>query len=222
MIALWALGNYELLLSPPPDCAQAVCDFVEFSAADVRTLRDLDLHPAINHRAWSAVFVLYSLFTFALAGLIFWRKRNDWMALLVALNLIYLAAVQQLAVDTYERGLAMYRSIEVKEFGIGPAEEIPSVERKLTRVGGRSIGVFHHGDRWYAVRNYCLHRSGPVATGPLEGDVLTCPWHGYQYDLTTGEFIHDLAVKLEIYPVEVRDGTVYVQIPTVVMDSASG
>lgn len=72
-----------------------------------------------------------------------------------------------------------------------------------------------------AVRNYCLHRSGPVATGELGGDILTCPWHGYQYDLTTGEFIHDRAVKLDTYPREVRNGMVYVQIPTVVMGSES-
>lgn len=130
-------------------------------------------------------------------------------------------ALRRLAVDTYERGLELYRSVEYQDYEIGPAEAIPSGERKLTRVGGRSIGVFHHGDQWYAVRNYCLHRSGPVATGELEGDILTCPWHGYQYDLTTGEFVHDRAVKLETYPVEVRNGMVCVQIPTVVMDSES-
>jgi len=127
--------------------------------------------------------------------------------------------VHQLAVDTYERGLSMFRSIEYEDFEIIDADDIADGERKLMRIGGRSIGIFHHGGEWYAVRNYCLHRSGPVATGDLEGDVLTCPWHGYQYDVKTGEFLLDPAVKLETYQVEIRDGKVHVQLPTVVMDS---
>lgn len=127
--------------------------------------------------------------------------------------------VHQMAVDTYERGLEMYRSIEYTEYKVADATDIPEGERKLMRIGGRSIGVFHHNGQWYAVRNYCLHRSGPVATGSLEGDVLTCPWHGYQYDVKSGEFLLDPAVKLETYAVEVREGKVHVQLPTVVMDS---
>ena len=127
--------------------------------------------------------------------------------------------VQQLAVDTYERGLEMYRSIEYEDYEVAKETDIPDGERKLMRIGGRSVGVFHHNGEWYAVRNYCLHRFGPVATGSLEGDVLTCPLHGYQYDVKTGEFLLDPAVKLETYPVEIRDGKVHVQLPTVTMDS---
>ena len=127
--------------------------------------------------------------------------------------------VQQMTVDTYERGLKMFRSIEYEDFEVCDAAEIPEGERKIMRIGGRSMGVFHHDGEWYAVRNYYLHRSGPVATGDLEGDVLTCPWHGYQYDVKTGEFLLDPAVKLETYQVDIRDGKVHVQLPTVVMDS---
>jgi nitrite reductase/ring-hydroxylating ferredoxin subunit len=127
--------------------------------------------------------------------------------------------IHQMAVDTYERGLKMFRSIEYEDFEICDADEIPDGERKIMRIGGRSMGIFHHEGEWYAVRNYCLHRSGPVATGDLEGDVLTCPWHGYQYDVKTGEFLLDPAVKLETYEVGIRDGKVHVQLPTVVMDS---
>lgn len=127
--------------------------------------------------------------------------------------------VQQMVVDTYERGLRMFRSIEYEDYEVADVSEIPDGERIIRRIGGRSLGVFHHNGEWYAVRNYCLNRSGPIATGSLEDDVLTCPWHGYQYDVKTGEFLLDPAVKLETYPVEIRDGKVHVQLPTVVMDS---
>lgn len=57
--------------------------------------------------------------------------------------------VHQLAVDTYERGLRMFRSIEYELFEVVDARDIADGERKLMRIGGRSIGIFHHdGDRW--------------------------------------------------------------------------
>jgi nitrite reductase/ring-hydroxylating ferredoxin subunit len=52
-----------------------------------------------------------------------------------------------------------------------------------------------------------------VATGRLEGDVLTCPWHGFQYDVNNGQLLVDPGVKLEMFPVDVRDGEVYLSVP---------
>ena len=127
------------------------------------------------------------------------------------------AQVHQLAVDTYERGLGLFRSIEYQDTVVADAANIPNGERLIVQVGDRSIGVFHHGGKWYALRNYCLHRGGPVATGSLEGNTLTCPWHGYQYDVTTGKFLLDPGVGLDTFSVEVSDGKVHLRIPTVTM-----
>jgi len=127
------------------------------------------------------------------------------------------AQVRQLAVDTYERGLGLFRTIEYEDTVVADAADIPDGERLIVQVGDRSIGVFHHGGKWYALLNYCLHRGGPVATGSLEGDTLTCPWHGYQYDVTTGKFLLDPGVGLDRFSVEVSDGKVHLRIPTVTM-----
>jgi len=129
------------------------------------------------------------------------------------------AQVRQLAVDTYERGLGLFRTIEYEDRVVAEAGDIPDGERKIVQVGDRSIGVFHHEGKWYALRNYCLHRGGPVATGTLEGDTLTCPWHGYQYDVTTGKFQLDPGVGLETFSVEVSDGNVHLRIPTSTLGS---
>ncbi len=129
------------------------------------------------------------------------------------------AEVHRLAVDTYERGLGLYRSITFDEVMVGYAEEVPQGERLLVQVGDLSIGIFHHGDKWYALRNHCLHRAGPVATGELEGQTLTCPWHGYQYNVATGEYLNDPSVALDTYQVEVRDGRIHLRIPQVTMGS---
>jgi nitrite reductase (NADH) small subunit len=122
-------------------------------------------------------------------------------------------AVFDLAVDAYEYGLGMQRSLGVQEVSAGSIAEIPEGERKIIQVGERSIGVFHHKGKWYALRNSCLHRGGPVCTGTLVGDVLTCPWHGYQYDVTDGHLLVDPSAKLEAYPVEISDDQVHLSVP---------
>ncbi|MCW5880877.1 MAG: Rieske 2Fe-2S domain-containing protein [Anaerolineae bacterium] len=92
-------------------------------------------------------------------------------------------------------------------------EDIPEGERKLFQVDGLSIGVFHHNGQWYALRNSCLHRGGPVCTGTLKGDTLTCPWHGFQYNVTTGQLLTDPGARLDTYPVQIDNGHVEVLLP---------
>ena len=141
-------------------------------------------------------------------------------------------AVFDLALDTYERALGIARSIEYKEVHVGSAEEIGEGERRVIQVDNLSfgdsgpgsgqslsIGVFHHQGQWYALQNSCLHRGGPVCTGTLEGNTLTCPWHGYQYDVTSGQLLLDESAKLPMYPVEVRKGEVYIRVPVFIRDT---
>jgi 3-phenylpropionate/trans-cinnamate dioxygenase ferredoxin component len=97
---------------------------------------------------------------------------------------------------------------------VARVDEIPDGSRKLVEVEGLSIGVFHHKGAWHAVRNYCLHRGGPVATGQLEGDTLICPWHQFRYNLTDGRLLVDPNVKLDTYPVTIVDGELFLTVPT--------
>jgi nitrite reductase/ring-hydroxylating ferredoxin subunit len=127
-------------------------------------------------------------------------------------------AVFNLAVETYERDLGMARKIETREIFVAPADEIPEGGRKLVEVDGLSIGVFHHKGKWIALRNSCLHRGGPVCTGTLDGDTLTCPWHGYQYDVRDGHLYLDPSAHLARYPVEVREDGVYLRVDFLVRD----
>lgn len=128
--------------------------------------------------------------------------------------------VHQLALETYERNVGLYRSIEHKAVFVDKVEELPNGERKIIEVGDLSIGVFHHKGQWYAVRNYCLHRGGPIATGQLANDTLTCPWHGYQFNLCSGKLLMDPSAALETYEVEIHDGDVYVRVPSITWDEA--
>jgi len=126
--------------------------------------------------------------------------------------------VLQLAVEAYEMALGMRTSLERVEVAAGSASDIPEGERVIVEVEGLSIGVFHHQGYWYALKNSCLHRGGPVCTGALENGVLTCPWHGYQYTLTDGRLTSDPSAALESYPVAVVEGIIYLKLPVVRRD----
>ena len=69
-------------------------------------------------------------------------------------------------------------------------EIAPGTGRQVT-VGERWVGLFNIKGEYHAIDNLCLHRGGPLCEGPISGTVVTCPWHGWQYELTTGTLIQD-------------------------------
>ena len=114
-------------------------------------------------------------------------------------------------------------AVELEE-GTGPAvvyrdilaarvDEIPEGERKILKIDNLSIGLFHHRGNWYALKNVCLHRGGPVCTGTLEGDILTCPWHGFQYNVTNGHLLVDDSAHLDSYHVRVQNEEIHLFVP---------
>jgi nitrite reductase/ring-hydroxylating ferredoxin subunit len=102
----------------------------------------------------------------------------------------------------------------VSEFeAVARADEISSGTGRQVFVRGRAVAVFNVDGTFYAIDGTCLHRGGPVGDGDLEGTIVTCPWHGFQYDVTTGRNVMDPDIGLEPYEVEVRDGVVNVAVP---------
>jgi nitrite reductase/ring-hydroxylating ferredoxin subunit len=130
-------------------------------------------------------------------------------------------AVFNIAVETYELGLGIRRETGTQDVMVGQAAAIPEGERKIIQVGELSIGVFHHQGQFYALRNSCLHRGGPVCTGVLEGNILTCPWHGYRYNVTNGQLTDDPSAKLSTYPLKIIDGEVHLYVPLIQRETAA-
>lgn len=110
--------------------------------------------------------------------------------------------------------------------------EIAPGERKLVDVSGKSIGIFNVNGTFAAVLNVCPHELAPVCLGRVggttlpsapgeyrwgrEGEILTCPWHGWEFDLLTGTCLTDkrrlrtYPVTVETYAVTVEEGTIFV------------
>ncbi|HZU17412.1 MAG TPA: Rieske 2Fe-2S domain-containing protein [Candidatus Dormibacteraeota bacterium] len=123
----------------------------------------------------------------------------------------------------------MMRTVE--EHVVGTVGEFPEGTHRVVRVGGREIGVFNIGGRFYGLPNLCPHQTGPLCESKrchgttvarpetgwrtewgMEGEVISCPWHGLEYHVPTGRCLAFPEIKLRTYMVEVRDGQVVVRL----------
>ena len=89
---------------------------------------------------------------------------------------------------------------------------MPPGSARVVRAGERELALFNVDGTFYATQSQCLHLKGPLGHGRLEGPVLSCPWHGWQYDVRTGENEFDRALVLETFEVVVEDGDVKVAV----------
>ena len=88
--------------------------------------------------------------------------------------------------------------------------EIPMGSAKVVVVLGHPVAVFHLEDAFYAVSNVCLHRGGPIGEGALDGPVVTCPLHGWEYDVRTGKNVANPLARLRTYAVRIEGDDVLV------------
>jgi nitrite reductase/ring-hydroxylating ferredoxin subunit len=93
---------------------------------------------------------------------------------------------------------------------VARVEDVPLGQIRTVRAGDDEIALAHVDDSFCAMQAQCLHLKGPLGEGRLEGPVLSCPWHGWQYDVRTGENEFDRAIRLRTYDVRVEDGEVQV------------
>ena len=84
---------------------------------------------------------------------------------------------------------------------------------RVVNVEGRSIALFRVKDEYFALANVCLHRGGPLGEGSLNGSTITCPWHGWKFDVRTGSFTVIPTLKVTTYKVKEQNGSVMVEIP---------
>jgi nitrite reductase/ring-hydroxylating ferredoxin subunit/multimeric flavodoxin WrbA len=79
------------------------------------------------------------------------------------------------------------------------------------------IAVFNIDGVFYAISNSCIHKGGPLSKGFLDGDVVTCPWHGWKYSVKTGESSHEGGDSVNSYEVKIIEDKIFVNsIPSTV------
>src|ERR1700730_14502486 len=90
--------------------------------------------------------------------------------------------------------------------------DVPPGTIREFQVEGKSVAVANVDGQFHAINNICIHRGGPLADGPLEGAVVTCPWRGWKYDVRTGKVGQNPTVGVECYAVEVRGDEIFVNV----------
>src|SRR5258708_3936237 len=114
---------------------------------------------------------------------------------------------------------------------VGEIAEFKDGDRRIIFAGDNEIGIFRHEGQFYAYSNFCLHQGGPACEGLTIAKVeerllpdktsqglyfsenemhFVCPWHGYEYDMKTGECVSDRKLKLRKYKELEKRDEVYV------------
>ncbi|MFC7027512.1 Rieske (2Fe-2S) protein [Halomicroarcula sp. GCM10025324] len=94
-----------------------------------------------------------------------------------------------------------------------PVADLATLEREghdVADAGGHTVALFHHEGEVYAVDNRCPHMGFPLAKGTVDDGLLTCHWHHARFELACGDTLDIWADDVQTFPVEIRDGTVYV------------
>lgn len=106
-------------------------------------------------------------------------------------------------------------------------DELPPGTMKLVDAGKFGVGVYNIDGLLYAIANYCAHEGAPLCSGFVggtnefapdipgqlrhvrEGRIVRCPWHQWEYDITTGQTVADPRKRIRMYQIDVADGEVY-------------
>ncbi|HEX6848406.1 MAG TPA: Rieske (2Fe-2S) protein, partial [Chitinophagaceae bacterium] len=99
--------------------------------------------------------------------------------------------------------------IKVCSFG-----ELPNGSQKIVEVGVHKVALFHFNNEITAIGNACLHKAGPLGLGLVEnkydGTYVTCPWHGWEYNIKTGSAPPGYKDQQAVYEVKVEDNDILV------------
>jgi nitrite reductase (NADH) small subunit len=96
---------------------------------------------------------------------------------------------------------------------VASVSEIPPGTGREFTAGGRIVALYHVDGSLFALDGVCPHAGGPLGKGDLKGNVVTCPWHGWQFDVTTGTHCLTETIQHTTFPVRVERDDVYVEIP---------
>ena len=93
---------------------------------------------------------------------------------------------------------------------VAQTSEIPAGQGKCVEVEGRRLAIFNVDGSYYAIDDVCQHQGGPLGEGELSGKIVTCPWHGWEYDVTSGINMFDTDLKQEQFQVKVDGNDILV------------
>jgi len=91
-------------------------------------------------------------------------------------------------------------------------DDVPEGEGRVVDANGVPVALFNVGGKFRALDNTCIHRGGPLGDGICNATTVTCPWHGWQFDLATGACVSSPGESVYTYQVRVTGDDVQVKV----------
>lgn len=95
---------------------------------------------------------------------------------------------------------------------VASTSDLAPGECKVVEAGGRTLALFNVNGTFFCLDNTCPHSGGPLGEGSLEGEVVTCPWHGWSFNVKDGACQLNPDIKQEAFPVTVQGGDLLIQL----------
>ena len=96
---------------------------------------------------------------------------------------------------------------------VASIDDVPPGSAKELTAAGRIVALYNVDGKFHALDGVCPHAGGPLGQGDLQGCVVTCPWHGWQFDVTNGENCLNSNIRHPGFVVKVENRDVFVEIP---------
>lgn len=101
-----------------------------------------------------------------------------------------------------------------QEIKVSNAAQLMPGQKKLIRAKGKEVALFNIEGTFYAINNICPHSTGPLVEGKVHQTIVTCPWHGAKFDVTTGQCLSGPATtNVATYPVYIENNSIIIEIP---------
>ncbi len=94
---------------------------------------------------------------------------------------------------------------------VGEVDDLKPGQGKLVQVDGRDIALFNVNGADYAVDAICPHEGGPLHEGDVDGETIVCPWHGYDFNVKTGECSVDSELRVTTFVVKTEGNDVFIE-----------
>jgi nitrite reductase/ring-hydroxylating ferredoxin subunit len=95
---------------------------------------------------------------------------------------------------------------------VASLSDLPAGSAKTVEVGGTSIALYNVDGQVHATANTCPHRGGSLGEGSLAGGIIACPWHAFEYEVSSGRCLTNPNLQLGCYPVKLEGQDILVQI----------
>ena len=92
-------------------------------------------------------------------------------------------------------------------------EDVPAGTGREYAVSGRIVALYNVAGEFHALDGVCPHAGGPLGEGVLQGNIVTCPWHGWQFDVVSGRHCLNANLRHTTYPVRVVGDDVFIELP---------